>query len=610
MIAWQGLIKVTPFDMPLSLSFPASPARRRPPDLLYAADDKLPWGALAVLAAQHAATAMAFLSYVLVTAKIAHLDASGTQAMLTMTLIGMAITSGLQAWGGRFGSGLLLVHVPNPFVISFVAAIVAAYGPGAMIMVALVYGGVTLAVAPLVSRMRPLFPPTVLGAVIVMGGLSLVESAVRHSLGLNAQWQINIYSVLISAATLAVIVTLSIWGGRRLGLMALLLGILVGVGLAAALGQIADLQPLRDAALLALPSVPMPVFKADVVSLVALGLIAVLTQLDTLGNVSMMDKMEDADWKRVNMRAVAGGIRANGIGDLVAGVLGGFPTCSSSTNIALAHATHSTARWVGLATAAILAVAAFMPKVTVSLMLIPAPVLGAIELYAASFLIVAGFELVASRAMDSRATFSVGLAICAGLSIMLMPEMMQAIPAQWRTLFGNGFVVAGLLVIGLNMLFRLGTARSAQKTLNAQSADLHQEITSFVEMRGAAWGARRNVVQRAAMAALEAAEVIAASGGRELQAIRGSFDEFNFDLELLHSGAPLQLTHKPVAGVAAVDLAGLLDADDDALDNALAQVSGLLLRHLADRVRVVEGGGSAAGSAPAALSALQLHFEH
>ena len=210
--------------------------------------------------------------------------------------------------------------------------------------------------------------------------------------------------------------------------------------------------------------------------------------------------------------------------------------------------------------------------------------------------------------MDSRATFSVGLAICAGLSIMLMPEMMQAIPAQWRTLFGNGFVVAGLLVIGLNMLFRLGTARSAQKTLNAQSADLHQEITSFVEMRGAAWGARRNVVQRAAMAALEAAEVIAASGGRELQAIRGSFDEFNFDLELLHSGAPLQLTHKPVAGVAAVDLAGLLDADDDALDNALAQVSGLLLRHLADRVRAVEG--SAAGSTPVALSALQLHFEH
>ena len=579
------------------LRLPPSTSVRRPPGLLYAGDESVPWTSLAVLAAQHAGTAMAFLSYVLVAASIARLDAAGTQSMVAMTLLGMAVCSALQAWGGRWGSGFLLVHIPNPFVISFVASVLATHGPGAMGVVALAYGGVSLLLAPLVSRLRPLFPPTVLGSIIVMGGLSLVENAVRHALGIDAQWRISGQSVLISAGTLATVVVLSIWGGKRLGLMALLLGIVVGVLLALALGRLENFESLGQAALLALPAVPAPVFKADVASLVAIGLVALLTQLDTLGNVSMMDKMNDADWKRMNMRAVGGGIRANGIGDLAAGLLGGFPTCGSSTNIALAHATHSTARVIGLATAALLAVVAFMPKATAALMLIPEPVLGAVELYAAAFLIISGFELVASRAMDSRTTFSVGLSICAGLSLMLMPQMAQSVPALWRSLFGNGFVVAGLLVIGLNLLFRLGTSRRAEKELESCN-DVHTAITNFVEAQGAAWGARRDVVQRAAMAALEAAEAIATAGGRRLQAIRGNFDEFNLDLELVHTGAPLLID----AGGAARPAADLLDADDEAFEAALSSVSAQLLHHLADRV----GAGGGQGK-PASL---HLHFEH
>ncbi len=580
------------------LRLPPSTSVRRPPGLLYAGDEPVPWTSLAVLAAQHAGTAMAFLSYVLVAASIARLDAAGTQSMVAMTLLGMAVCSALQAWGGRWGSGFLLVHIPNPFVISFVASVLAAHGPGAMGVVALVYGGVSLLLAPLVSRLRPLFPPTVLGTIIVMGGLSLVESAVRHALGIDEQWRISGQSVLISAATLATIVVLSIWGGRRLGLMALLLGIVVGVLLALALGRLENFESLSQAALLALPAVPAPVFKADVASLVAIGLVALLTQLDALGNVSMMDKMNDADWKRMNMRAVGSGIRANGIGDLASGLLGGFPTCGSSTNIALAHATHSTARVIGLATAALLAIVAFMPKATAALMLIPEPVLGAVELYAAAFLIISGFELVASRAMDSRTTFSVGLSICAGLSLMLMPQMAQSVPVLWRSLFGNGFVVAGLLVIGLNLLFRLGTSRRAEKALEPRDGGMHTAITNFVEAQGAAWGARRDVVQRAAMAALEAAEAIAAAGGRQLQAIRGSFDEFNLDLELVHTGAPLLID----AGAAARPAADLLDVDDEAFEAALSSVSAQLLHHLADRVGSSGGQGKPAG--------LHLHFEH
>ena len=581
-----------------TLKFPPSEVRRRSSLLVYGADDRVPASTLLVLAAQHSAAAIAFLSYVLVATRAAGLDADATQSMLTMTLIGMAICTALQAWGGRWGSGYLLSHVPNPFVISFVATTLSAVGPGGMPLIALVYCGVTLVIAPLITRMRSVFPAFVVGIVIIMGGLLLVEGAVKHALGLDGQWQIDGASVLTAGCTLLTIVVASVWGGKRLGLMALLLGMAVGLLVSALTGNLHGWEAIRDAALLELPALTMPKLQGDVGTLVAIGLIAMLTQLDTMGNVSLMDKLEDADWRRVNMRAVAGGMRAHAIGDFAAGLFGGFPTCTSTTNIALAHATHATARVIGLATAVILAIAAFMPKVTVGLMQIPEPVLGAVELYAAAFLIVAGIELIAARAMDSRSTFAVGLSISAGIAVMVMPQLMNAVSPYWRSLFGNALVVSGLLVIVLNLLFRLGTSRKAQQALD-NSADLHNDVTNFVEAQGAAWGARRDVVHRAALAAMEGAEGIQAAG-RKLTGIRGSFDEFNLDLELLHTGAALPLT----AGTASVLPAhGLLDVDDAAFEAALSQVSSQLLRHIADRVSTYDGQ---AGQP----SALQLHFAH
>ena len=51
--------------------------------------------------------------------------------------------------------------------------------------------------------------------------------------------------------------------------------------------------------------------------------------------------------------------------------------------------------------------------------------------------------------------------------------------------------------------------------------------------------------------------------------------------------------------------ASLLEGDDSAIDAALAQMSALLLRHLADRVSASAGSGADAGQ-----SVLRLHFEH
>lgn len=584
-----------------TFSLPASAPRRRPAELIYAADERVPRGALFVLGGQHAVTALAFVTYVLVTAKSAGLSLAATQSMVAMSLLGMALCTGLQAWGGRWGSGALLAHMPNPFMVPFAATAVAVGGPSALFGVALLSAMTAYTVGSVMPKLRALFPPTVAGTVVCMGGLALIEPTMRHSLEINAQMQIDPVAALIAGATLGCIVAFSVWGTKQTKLLGLIGGMVVGLIVAWASGQMHGVDALSHAPVFALPSLQIPRWTLEPSVAIAIVLVAMLTQLDTLGSVIIMDKMDNADWRRANMQAVGRGIRANGMGDFVGAFLGSFPTFTSSANIALSHATRSTSRYIGLMTAGLLALVAFMPQATLALTLVPAPVLGAVELYAAAFLIVSGVELIASRAMDSRGIFMVGLSVCAGLTVMLMPGLVQHAPQAAQVLLGNGFIVTGVTAVLLNLVFRLGTKQSLEIKLDESQDTLNQQITDFVEVQGAAWSARRDVVHRAALAALEAAEAITASGGRQVTGLMGSFDEFNFELSLRHTGEPLFLDaleqHAPH------DAEALWDADAEALEAAMQRVSGVLLRHLADRVT----GEAGSGDKPASL---HLHFEH
>lgn len=578
---------------------PSSPVRRRSPELIYGATEIPPGRQLLTLGAQHAAAALTLITYVIAAATIAGLSIDQTQAMVAATALGMAACTALQAWGGRLGGGVMLAHIPNPLLVGLVAAVVGRYGPGGLVTTALLAGLCALAVSQLLPRLRTLFPPPVAGVVICISGLTLSSSALTHAFGLHPESGVDQADVLISSLTLGVVVACSIWGSRVLKLLGMLFGLMAGVAAAAMLGKLAALDGISHSSWFALPTLHTPVFDIDPGLALAIAMIAVLTQLDTLGTAVLMQKMEDADWHRADLKSIGGAIRANALGDILCAPLSPYPTATSSANVALCHISRSTSRYVGLMAAALLAVVALIPKATLALTLIPVPVIGAIELYVSAYLVVSGIELIAQRALDSRGIFMVGLSLAIGLGVVLLPTIANQAPASLQFMVGNGMVVAGVLAIGLNLLFRLGTSSQAGLVLAQAAASHGTAITDFVDTQGAAWGARRDVIARAALAALEAREAIDSAGaGRRVVALSGSFDEYNLDIDLLHEGPPFQLA----ARQGATDLARLLDdEDDEALDLAIADVSTMLLRNLADRVTVGTRGQQ---------SFLRLHFDH
>src|SRR5690606_2917936 len=117
-----------------------NPPVKRPRDLAYAAMERPPLLTLGVLALQHSATALALIAYVLAAAHLGGLDANATQELLSAAIIGMAISTALQAIGGRTGSGTLLVHIPDPLLVALSGLVCAEYGVGGMVAVCIVNG--------------------------------------------------------------------------------------------------------------------------------------------------------------------------------------------------------------------------------------------------------------------------------------------------------------------------------------------------------------------------------------------------------------------------------------------------------------------------------------
>ncbi|GAA5234180.1 hypothetical protein FOZ76_10550 [Verticiella sediminum] len=582
--------------MPLRL--PAVLRRRRPPDLLYAADERPPALAWLILAAQHAGTALALTAYALVAASVAGLSPQDTRSFLALSILAMAVATLLQSWGGRTGSASLLVHIPAPGMLGFTGAALAAHGPGGLFAVGLVTGAVALAVSLCVDRLRSLFPPSVAGAVVCLVGLSLVPGALRNASGLGLQGAgVAPAALAMSGVTLAVIVGVIVWGGRRASVFGLALGMFAGVAMAIVLDGLPVAADAGGVPWLALPAPGLPSLAFDPMLLIGVALTATLSQLDVFGGAVMLQRMDDADWRRVDLPRAAAALRAGGLANLLGGCVGAQPVGLSSANIGLCHVTRCTSRWVGLGCGLLLAVVACMPKVALALTLVPGAVLGGVQIYAAAYLMVSGMQLIVSRALDVRAHCVVGLSLLVGVGLMSVPLLAQQGPGWLQQVTASGFVAGGLVAVIGNLLTRLGVASRAR--LQLDPATDGRALTDWMQGCAARWGVRRDVAPRVAQAGLEALEWLRAAGRAPSQ-VEFHFDELRLRLVFRHAGPALPLRRATAFDALLPDLREALQ-DDAALDRAMARVPAALVSRLADRVSVHTGARGAE---------LRLAFEH
>ena len=317
---------------------------------------------------------------------------------------------------------------------------------------------------------------------------------------------------------------------------------------------------------------------------------ALSSALKTMGDLTTCQKINDAGWKRPDMKSISRGILASACGNILSGLGGALGQSPSSSNIGLSIATGATSRTIAYATGGILIALAFLPKAAAIFVIMPTPVMGASLVFAVSFMILAGIQIMLSRMIDARKTFVIGTSIVFGLSVDFIPGLYAGLPAAVKPFFQSSLSLATLSAIVLNLIMRIGIARTATLEL-VPGVDSSDKVFAFMHRQGGLWGAMPDVIARASNAineTLEAAEYASAADGPLRVAV--TFDEFNLDVEITYRGAPMIIPDRE-------------PTEDEVLQSltGMAKLSLFFIRQNADKVESHVKNG---------LCHIRLHYVH
>ena len=502
---------------------------RRPVDLIYGLDDVPPLRVSAMLGLQHVLIAVMSIAYPVLVA----LEAGGSRAdaasVVAMSFVAMALVTALQAMRrGPVGSGYLAPYITSAIYLGPALLAARTGGLGLVFGMTVFAGIVSIALSQILRRFRRLFPPEISGVIVLMVGVSMVPVALSQLVGMGDGDRVSEpREWIVGLVTLATIVLVTVFAGRfrlyatTVGLgLGYLAAILLGLGEQQLFASVADLP------VFGLPAPPATSLSFDAMLVVPFLAAALAANVKDAGLLISVQKINDSTWNRPDTASMSGGLVAGGIGNVAAGLIGGFGMSASGASVGLAAATGATARVIGLATAAIFLVLAFLPKVSALLALIPAPVMGAGLIYAACHLVSSGAELIASRMLDARRIYVVGLPLLAGVGIIAMPELAEAFPPWAAVIIGSPIATATILALLLNILLNVGVSQSASGAV-VLDAGLGDQVARFVEKRGASWGARREVIDRVVPAITDWCEEFR-DGSATSAEVTLSFDDFRF----------------------------------------------------------------------------------
>src|SRR5262245_21325292 len=344
------------------------------------------------------------------------------------------------------------------------------------------------------------------------------------------------------------------------------------------------------APMISLPRKVQTGWSFDLALLPAFLIASLASTLKSVGDLTLCQKINDADWKRTDMQSVRGGIFAGAIGTGLSGLLGGIGQSTFSGNVGLSLATGATSRLIAIPCGILMILLAFLPKLAAFFAVMPDPVMGAILIYVACFMILAGIQVITSRMLDARRTFVVDIALIFGLSVDMVPGLYRDVPNLIQPLFSSSLATSTVLVVILNPLFRIGITKRQLLELTP-GVDGSQKIFEFMEAQGGVWGARPEVILRATAALNEFVESAAGLGvvnGKAQAEV--SFDEFNLDVDIRYDGRPMEFpTSRPTE-------AALLDDE-----TTVAGLAGYLIRQYADRIKTENENGRCR---------VHLHFDH
>jgi NCS2 family nucleobase:cation symporter-2 len=521
---------------------------KKPASLDYGVADSPPLHLVVMSGVQHVALISIDLVFPLLVFRAADASLQAVTGLLAVGMIVLGIGSLLQASRfGPLGSGYMC---PSSFTASYFAPSLLAVKFGGLPLVfgMTVFAGlVEAALSPLLNRLRAILPSEICGLVIFMIGLSAGIAGLRSLIGAQGA-PVSTREWWVAGITLATMVGLNVWARGMARMLCALAGLVLGYLAAGAAGLVGarELAAVVDAPWIGLPDVRTVAWSFDVMLVIPFTIACVAAAMKAMGTITLCQRTNDAEWVRPDMRSITRGVLADGASTAIAGLAGSVGTNTCTSSVGLAAATGVAARKVAYATGAMLIALGFLPKLPAALAVMPRSVVVAALMFAVSFILINGLQVMSSRMLDARRTLVIGLSIVGGTAVEVFPIIAGAASKAMAPIVGSALVFSTTIALALNLLFRLGVRRTIGIDLDP-SRWKPSDVEDVLIRQGGVWGARADVINRASWAICQVLEVVAENCWRTgTLVIEISFDEFSLDVTISYYGKLLEFpTHRP-----------------------------------------------------------------
>ncbi|MEE6657064.1 nucleobase:cation symporter-2 family protein [Pediococcus acidilactici] len=308
-------------------------------------------------------------------------------------------------------------------------------------------------VAGLFSKIRGLFPPIVTGSIITVIGFTLIPVAFEDIGGGNpaAQSYGDPKNLLVGLITVAVIVMINVWARGFMRSIAVLIGILVGTGIAALLGMV-SFAPVLQASWFHFTRpfyFGVPTFNLS--AILTMIMVTLTTMIESTG---VFFALGDLVGKEITQNDLKRGYRAEGVAAILGGIFNTFPYSTFSENVGVLQLSGVKSRKPLYYAAGFLILLGLLPKAGAMATIIPSSVLGGAMLVMFGIVGIQGIRIL--QKVDFNQTKDIlisALSIGMGLGSTVDPQIYRALPQACQMLLTNGIVVASITAVVLNLLF-------------------------------------------------------------------------------------------------------------------------------------------------------------
>lgn len=440
-------------------------------ELIYGLNDRPPLRETLFAALQHLlAIFVAIITPPLIISSALKFDLETTGFLVSMSLFVSGLATFVQCRRfGPVGTGLLCIQGTS---FSFISPIIGAGMLGVVggkmdvgLGLSYIFGACMVAsvVEMVVSRLLPytrkIITPLVSGIVVSLIGMCLIKAGITSCGGGQSAVDGGTFGSLQNLG-LALLVLVSIIffnrsSNRFLRMGSIVLGLLIGCVAAYALHLI-DFSRISGAGSL---NIPVP-FKYglhfDVGSIIGLGLIYLVTAVEAFGDITANSLISGEPVEGpVFLKRAQGGVLADGFNSFLAAVFNSFPNSIFAQNNGMIQLTGVASRYVGYFIAGALVLLGLFPVVGQLFSLIPDAVLGGATLLMFGTVAAAGIRIIAATEITRKAVLVMAISFAMGLSVELVPGILDKMPDVIRNIFSSGITTGGLTAILANACIRI-----------------------------------------------------------------------------------------------------------------------------------------------------------